>query len=76
MGRETGLPKIGLSEHFDGSEGHGDAGLHIEDAGSSDATIGHTPGHGAEGSNGPDGIEMTEQENRVSGGRSRRGFGA
>jgi hypothetical protein len=65
---DLALEEAGLGEHLDGGEGHGDAGLHVEDAGTGDAALGDAPGHGAEGPDGPDGVEVAEQKNRGRGG--------
>ena len=62
------LKQAGFGEHLDGGEGHGDAGLHVEDAGACEAAIGDAPWHGAEGADGPDGIEVAEKEERLGGG--------
>jgi hypothetical protein len=56
------LEKAGFGEHFDGGEGHGDAGFHVEGAGTPEAAFGDAAGHGFEGAEGPDGVEMTEEE--------------
>jgi hypothetical protein len=63
------LEEIGFGKHFDGGEGDGDAGFHVEDAGAEEAAFGDAPGHGAEGAKGPDGIEVAEQKEREGEGR-------
>jgi hypothetical protein len=54
---------FGFGEHFDCGEGHGDADFHIEGAGAPEAAVVNATGHGAKGADGPNGIEVAEQEN-------------
>ena len=61
------VEEAGFSEHLDGGEGHGDADLHVERAGAPQARLsgaigGDAEGHGAEGAEGPDGIDVAEDE--------------
>ena len=60
---DLALKEAGLGEHFDGSEGHGNAGFHVENAGAAKPAIGDAPGHGAEGADRPDCVEMAEHKN-------------
>ena len=53
---------------LDGCEGHDDAGLHVEDAGAPEAAIFFAPGHSRERSHGPDGVEVAEEQDGLSGG--------
>lgn len=53
-------------------EGHDDASLHVEDAGAGDRAVALLPRHGLQGSVGPDGIEMAEDEERLLAGTSGR----
>ncbi len=43
-------------------QGHDDAGLHVEDPRAPEAAVGLTERHGLEGSEGPDSVEVAEQE--------------
>ncbi len=66
----------GFGEHFDSGESHGDAGFHVECAGAVKTGLalgvgGEAAGHGFQGAEGPDCVEMAEQEDAVGG-----GFGA
>jgi hypothetical protein len=45
-----------------GCERHDDAGLHVEYAGAPEASVSLTERHGFEGSEGPDRVEVAEQE--------------
>ena len=82
MGRETGLPissselsrrvtgrlRFELGEDRDRGEGHDDAGLHVEHSGAVDLAVGFAPGHGFEGADGPDGVEVAEEQDGFAAG--------
>ena len=60
-----GAAETDVAEDADGGEGHRDAGLHVEDAGAVDSGVfaaGLAPGHGFEGAERPDGVEVAEEE--------------
>ena len=56
-----------LREGFEGGEGHEDAGLHVEDTWSVEASVTLVKGHGGERAEGPDGVEMAEEEDGLAG---------
>ena len=56
------VEKIGFGEHFDGREGHGDSGLHVQRAGTPQASVAHAAGHGLERAHRPHGIDMPQQQ--------------
>ena len=68
------MKEAGLGEHLDGGEGHGHAGFHVQDARAPEAAFGGAAGHGFEGAEGPDRIQMAKQEDRLGG--AGFGFGA
>ena len=57
-----------MLESADGGECHDDAGFHVEDTGAVVATVLVGPGHGGEGTAGPDGVEVAEEEDGFAGG--------
>jgi hypothetical protein len=57
-----GARNLEISEDGDGGERHDDSGLHVKDARPGDLTGLLAPGHGFEGSVGPDGVEVAEEE--------------
>ena len=62
----------GFGEHLDGGECHGYAGFHIQGAGAVEALLscrvgGDAAGHGFEGAEGPDGVEVAEEEDAAGG---------
>ena len=64
---ELAVEQGGFGEELDGGEGHGDAGLHVERTGAPKAAVGDAEGHGFEGAEGPDRIQMTEEEDWLGG---------
>ena len=57
------LEEAGFGEHLNGGEGHGHADLHIEGAGSPQGgRFGDAARHGAESAEGPDGVDVAEQQ--------------
>jgi hypothetical protein len=51
-----------LLQVLDGGEGHADSSFHVEDAGTPYSFLIDAKGHGLEGAQRPDGIEMAEQQ--------------
>ena len=54
--------EVEVAESAGGEDGHGDAGLHVEDAGAVKAFAVLAERHGGEGSEGEDGVGVAEQE--------------
>ena len=52
----------GLGEQLEGGERHGDAGLHVEGSGAPEAATAELAGHGLERAEGPNGVEVTEEQ--------------
>ena len=61
------LERASFGEHFEGGEGHGDAGFHVESSGTVETAAGQHAGHGLESAEGPDGVEMAEEKDAVFG---------
>jgi len=55
------LERASFGKHFESSEGHGDAGLHVERSGAVETAGAQHAGHGLEGSERPDRVEMAEK---------------
>ena len=61
------MQQAGFREHLDGGQRHGHAGLHVESSGPPEAAVAHAAGHGFEGAERPDRIEMAEQKDGLGG---------
>ena len=61
------IEKGSLREQFDGRKCHGHTGFHVQGAGTEQAALRNTKGHGLESAKGPDRIQMAEQEDGLCG---------
>ena len=61
-----------MSQGFQGGEGHEDSGLHVEYAGAVETAFALLVGHVGQGAEGPDGVEVAEQEDGFAGVVSRK----
>ena len=75
MGRQRRQGRLGASggaERAQSEDHHGDARLHVIDAGTKGASIFHAERHRLERAQRPHGIKVSEQQNRLAADRRRR----